>query len=122
MCSLCQSDENLKDARNETNEHIQLCDVCRSCEECHEVLEEIEATNWKKVVEIVRPSGWIFLDPSTFEKNEVYILYCNCCLDLFCNTCQSMTCKERCDECSAPCSEGCECNDPSEVCQEEKLM
>ena len=122
MCSLCNSEETLQEVKNEQNKITFLCEACRCCDECGEEIEEIDASNWKKILEFIRPSGWIFLDPSTFETNEVTMLYCGYCRDLFCNTCKSMTCKERCDECSAPCSEGCECKDPSEVCQEEKLM
>jgi hypothetical protein len=112
MCSVCESDENLKEGVNEKGETISLCDACRTCEGCdQEVDEEIDSTNWILTTRIIRPAGWIFQDPSTFKRYKEYALYCGACCWLFCSVCESLECKDRCEECSAPCSEGCSCKE-----------
>lgn len=109
MCSICSSEETLKDALDANTKKIKLCESCRICEECNEEVEDIDSENWKIVTRVIRPAGWIFLDSSIFKQYEDFALFCGYCKDLFCNTCKSMTCKKRCNECSAPCSEGCDC-------------
>ena len=53
MCSLCESDENLKEALNEKGEQIVLCEACRTCEGCDNEVDEdtikskIKSTNSK---------------------------------------------------------------------------
>lgn len=107
MCSICGSEEIKKTGKSHKEEDISLCENCCLCEECCEEVEEILPDSWKLKVYVIRPADWIFLDPSTFEKEEDYCLLCNCCRQFFCDTCKSMDCKERCDTCDAPCSEDC---------------
>ena len=129
MCTLCESDEQLKEAFNEKGEQIFLCEDCCRCEECTEILEEIEQEHWVLVTEIVRDCGYISMKNPDVKKVgigyveiEEYKLYCSCCKDLVCLTCKSMNCKERCDECSAPCSENCGCKDPSNQTEGQRLI
>jgi hypothetical protein len=81
LCSLCGSDEHCKEGLNEENKPILLCENCRCCEDCNDEIEDIDTSNWIVVERVIRPGGWIFQDPSTFERFTEYALFCGVCRD-----------------------------------------
>ena len=116
-CHLCDEPA-YKEGVDETESPIALCESCCVCMNCRtQEFEEITSDLWKLTKTPVRPGGWIFQDPSTFQTVCYYELYCSCCRDLWCATCLCLTCTRRCDECCAPCSDPCDCSNRTNLAE-----
>lgn len=110
-CHLCRTNEGpLKKGFDETGGFIRLCSACCLCTNCGtEEFDGIDRDNWRLTKDFIRPAGWIFQDPSTFQTVCYYELYCSGCKDLWCASCLSLDCVTRCEDCCAACSDPCEC-------------
>jgi hypothetical protein len=109
-CFACGTKNLLQKALNEKGERVYLCETCRCCDACGHEEENITESNWRPIQKIIRPAGWIFQSIATFQREDLIMVLCGMCRDLWCSKCKSVNdCKKRCDDCNEPCCNECDC-------------
>jgi hypothetical protein len=118
QCMLCLELDATSIVNGEAGEEYAICTECVTyCEECNSELD-LDNVYIVKLEQHILPGGWIFAEPGTeFKKEEYLVVYCGYCRDMVCRTHKSMNCPSRCENCSHPCSDECECENLTVICQ-----